>query len=227
MLLSSKPSGSRESQSAEEFTYPPAPSGKAADTNEGARAGQLWAAKVGSQARADPDTIVQKEQQFRMQGVEAGKAQARSEFEPQIAKLRGEIAKALRDFAAERDSYFHRVEEQLVRLTLTIAGKILHREAQVDPLLLTGILRVALEKVAANTNTRMRAHPADIKVWREYFDQEEENFPAPELIGDPQLEPSRCILETELGTTEIGLETQLKEIEQGFLDLLAQRPGSR
>jgi hypothetical protein len=30
-----------------------------------------------------------------------------------------------------------------------------------------------------------------------------------------------------MGATEIGLETQLKEIEQGFLDLLAQRPGPR
>ena len=54
-----------------------------------------------------------------------------------------------------------------------------------------------------------------------------EHLTAPELVGDPDLEPSRCILETELGATEIGLETQLKEIEQGFLDLLAQRPGPR
>ncbi len=36
----------------------------------------------------------------------------------------------------------------------------------------------------------------------------------------------RCMLETEFGSTEIGLETHLKEIEQGFFDLLAQRPGS-
>ena len=69
-----------------------------------------------------------------------------------------------RDFAAERDSYFHRVEEQVVRLTLAIARKILHREAQVDPLLLTGVLRVALEKIGSNSsNTRLRANPADIK----------------------------------------------------------------
>ena len=114
-----------------------------------------------------------------------------------------------------------------MRLSLAIVRKILHRESQVDPLLLTGVLRVAMEKVASTTTTRLRANPADIKVWREYFAQDHEKYPAPELIGDPELEPSRCILETDLGTTEIGLETQLKEIEKGFLDLLAQRPGQQ
>ena len=46
----------------------------------------------------------------------------------------------------------------------------------------------------------------------------------PELSGDATLEPNRCQLETELGVTDLSLETQLKEIEQGLFDLLAQRP---
>jgi flagellar assembly protein FliH len=186
-----------------------------------------WTARADSQSRVDTEAAAYREQQSWIKGVEAGKVEARAEFEQQAAKLREEIARALLEFAAERGSYFHRVEEQVVRLTLEIARKILHREAQVDPLLLTGVLRVALEKIGSNTNIRLRARPSDIAVWREYFAQSPENFPMPELIGDPELEPSRCVLETELGATEIGLETQLKEIEQGFLDLLAQRPGAR
>lgn len=174
----------------------------------------------------DSAAAAQKEQLAWSKGLEAGKAEARAVFEQQCAGLREEVSRSLHDFAGERDAYFQRVEEQVVRLTLAIARKILHREAQVDPLLLTGILRVALERIGANTNTRLRAHPSDIKVWRDYFAQARENFPVPELIGDPEISSGRCILETELGTTEIGLETQLKEIEQGFLDLLAQRPGS-
>ena len=48
--------------------------------------------------------------------------------------------------------------------------------------------------------------------------------PTPDLIGDPHLALGHCVLETDLGTTHISLETQLKEIEQGFLDLLEHRP---
>ena len=43
-------------------------------------------------------------------------------------------------------------------------------------------------------------------------------------MGDATLGPGHCILETELGSTDLTLESQLKEIEQGFFDLLAQRP---
>jgi flagellar assembly protein FliH len=191
---------------------------------EGARA---WAEKAGMKGAPSQPTVEQREQQARARGFEEGKNAARAELEQIAAGLRQQIAAALRDFVVERDTYFHRVEEQVVRLCLAIVRKILHRESQIDPLLLTGVLRVAMEKVASSTTTRLRANPADIRVWREYFSQDREKYPPPELVGDPELEPSRCILETDLGTTEIGLETQLKEIEQGFLDLLAQRPGPR
>ena len=90
-----------------------------------------------------------------------------------------------------------------------------------------GLSRQVPRAERGSIHSRAGASREHIKVWREYFAQAREHFPVPELIGDPELEPSRCILETEIGTTEIGLDTQLKEIEQGFLDLLAQRPGAR
>ena len=224
--MSSKTNLLPETAETEQFTYPPATSGQAPDGSAAAQAKKLWAEKAAARGQTDADAAAQKEQQILRKGHEAGQAEARAAFEQQAARLREEISKALRDFTAERDAYFQRVEEQVVRLTLAIARKILHREAQVDPLLLAGILRVALEKIDANTNTRLRAHPSDIAIWRNYFAIANEKFRLPELIGDPEMPPGRCVLETELGVTEIGLETQLKEIEQGFLDLLAQRPGS-
>jgi flagellar assembly protein FliH len=36
-----------------------------------------------------------------------------------------------------------------------------------------------------------------------------------------------CILETEMGSANFSIEAQLKEVEQGFFDLLAQRPAVR
>jgi flagellar assembly protein FliH len=227
MPLSSKSMGSGESPRAEEFIYPVAPSGATAESGAAVGTAPRWMGREETNPQASAQAAAGREQQSWLKGVEAGKAEARTEHEQQVTKLREEIIRALREFAVERDSYFHRAEEQMVRLTMAIARKILNREAQVDPLLLTGVLRVALEKIGSGTNIRLRAHPSDIQVWREYFSERRENFPVPELIGDPELESSRCILETDLGTTEIGLETQLQEIEHGFLDLLAQRPGAR
>jgi hypothetical protein len=53
-----------------------------------------------------------------------------------------------------------------------------------------------------------------------------EGAPAPEVHEDAQLAAGECRMETSLGTTEAGIEAQLKEIETGLLDLLAERPTS-
>ena len=119
---------------------------------------------------------------------------------------------------------FEKVENDVVGLALAIARKILHRESQIDPLLLTGIVRVALENVSHETRVLLRVNPQEIRFWRDYFSQTPEIHPVPELLGDASLTPGQCVLETDVGNTQISLETQLKEIEQGFLDLLQQRP---
>lgn len=159
-------------------------------------------------------------------GLREGEIRARAAFDARAAGLQAAISQALNNFQKERDDYFGRIETEVVQLSLAIARKILHRESQIDPLLLTGLVHVALEKFDAGTRVRLRANPSDIHFWNEYFAQHSGSG-TPELIGDPALKPGECMLETEVGSTQISLETQLKEIEQGFFDLLEQRPRGR
>jgi flagellar assembly protein FliH len=62
--------------------------------------------------------------------------------------------------------------------------------------------------------------------WKQFF-AATANAARIEVVEDPQLTDQDCLLETELGTANFGLDTQLKEVEQGFFDLLALRPASR
>jgi flagellar assembly protein FliH len=160
-------------------------------------------------------------------GLAEGEARVRAEGEKTLAALCGEVSETVRQFAAQRDRYFERVENEVVQLSLSIARKILHREVQIDPLLLAGIVRVALDGLNDGTQVRLRANPQEIPFWRDYFSRSPEGQAAPELLGDPSLACGSCTLETELGSTHVSLDTQLKEIEQGFLDLLEHRPRER
>ena len=98
-------------------------------------------------------------QMARDAGRQEGLSQARTDFEPQIAQLRGTVAQAVANFATERATYYQNVEREVVQLSLSIARKILHREAQMDPLLLAGMVRVALDKIEAGTKVVLRVHP--------------------------------------------------------------------
>jgi|SRR5579863_1242729 len=167
-----------------------------------------------------------REAQIRAQGRQEGQAEADKLFTERLARERDSLASALAQFTRDRGAYFQKVEGEVVQLALSIARKILHRESQLDPLLLAGIVRVALEKIDGATGVVLRVHPQNAQDWRRYLAEHLEPADVPEIVEDPAQPPGRCTLETSMGTAMLGLEGQLKEIEQGLMDLLAARPGA-
>jgi len=165
-----------------------------------------------------------RETQARAQGRQEGLTDARAAFDLQLGRERASLATALAEFTRDRAAYFQKVEGEVIQLALAIARKILHREAQLDPLLLAGIVRVALEKIDGATGVVLRIHPENAPDWRRYLTTQLEPADRPEIVEDPAQPADRCTLETSMGTALIGLEVQLKEIEQGLMDLLAARP---
>jgi len=182
---------------------------------------------AGGFGAADPERArATREVQARLEGKQEGQAEARKSLEEQLERERSGIASALAQFTRDRAIYFQKVEAEVVQLALSIARKILHREAQLDPLLLAGIVRVALEKIDGATGVILRLHPQNAEDWRRYLATHVEPADLPEIVEDITLPRDQCTLETSMGTAAIGLELQLKEIEQGLMDLLAARPGT-
>jgi flagellar assembly protein FliH len=166
---------------------------------------------------------LQREEAAHAAGVREGEARARAAYEIQIEEYRRGMAETLKSFTDERNRYFLAVEHEVVQLALNIARKILRREAQIDSRLLAGMVRVALEQTGQKTQVTVRAHPEQVSALRTFFAQEMPENP-PQVLEDPAMSLNCCVLEAALGTTEIGPEVQLKEIEQGLLDLQSATP---
>ncbi len=129
-----------------------------------------------------------------------------------------QLASLLETFHAERERYLHLVEPEVVKLALAVAARILRREAQMDPLLLTGAVRVALGQLSASIEVRLRVPAADLALWTEAIALLP-NLPVkPTVAGDDGLRLGDCLVETRLGTVDLGLRSQLAEIERGFFD---------
>jgi flagellar assembly protein FliH len=158
------------------------------------------------------------------EGVREGLRQSQQALEQQLAGEREKVADAVRSFAQKTSEYYSRAEVELVHLALAIAAKILHREAQVDRMLVAALVKVAMEKLQHGTSATVRVRPEEVADWNRYFEGNAGGEIRVEVKPDPSIAAHNCVLETDLGTTELGLDAQLKEIEQGFFDLLAQRP---
>ena len=202
----------------ESFRYPSVAAG-----------GMLSPAVVGVSAGGNADQALRREiaaavEAAREQGFQQGSAQASAAREQAAEQERMAIAQAIRDFSAQQGMYFRRVETEVVRLALAIARKILHREAQMDPLLLAGVVRVAIEQVQAGSRLRLRTSPESQRLWSEFCAGKLGNEINVEVVADDHLQGCACVLESEMGSTQISLDAQLREIENGFFDLLEQKP---
>jgi flagellar assembly protein FliH len=162
----------------------------------------------------------------RAEAVEQTEQRLRQQNESQLQAARAAIAEALQAFEVQRAEYFARVEAEVVQLALAIAAKILHREAQMDPMILAALVKMTVDKMREGSSVTVRVAPGRAARWKQYF-AAQANGARVEIKEDATLNEHDCVLETELGVANFGLDTQLKEVEQGFLDLLALRPESR
>jgi len=162
--------------------------------------------------------LSQKLESVRQGALREGRQQAGTEQGSWRAECIGQLQGAIEEFRMQRDGYMARVEHEVVRLALGIAERILHREAQMDPMLLSGAVRVALGQLAESTEVRLRV-PADQKeMWAEMVRLMPGLPLRPEVQGDEGMREAEAMLETSLGTVDLGVKAQLGEIERSFFE---------
>ncbi len=144
------------------------------------------------------------------------------ELEQRLQEDRAMVLKACDDFSRERTRYFAAVETQVVKLALAIAARVLYRESKMDPLLLSAAVRVALEKVEGESEVRLRVPVSEAAMWSAEF--EARGGGPLSVVGEEGMARGECVLETSVGTVELGIAAQLGEIERGFFDLMQRRP---
>lgn len=163
--------------------------------------------------------VEQASQEGFQKGLRQGEAEGRKQA---MAQLDGELerlGRSVADMAALRGAIRREAEEELVKLALVIARRILHRELTVDPEALSGLVKAALEKIELRDTYRVRTHPDHAGTVARCLAQ----IGAPqkiEVTPDPSLEKGSVIFETGRGSLDASAETQLAEIQRGLADLV-------
>ena len=158
----------------------------------------------------------------RLQGMEEGRRAEREALraacDKELARQGQKMADLVAQFDRARDQYLHSAEREVVTLALAVAARILRREAQMDPLLLTGAVRVALGQIAQSTEVRLKIPACDFELWNEAI----QHLPAlagkPIVMGVEGMRTGDCEVETAMGKADLGIRAQLSEIERGFFD---------
>lgn len=170
-------------------------------------------------ARRDAEREAQGLEQARREGFSAGVAAGRRETEEQVRPAIDALAGNLAELARVRDVIREEATHDLVRLAVSIAARVIHREVSVDPDALTGLVKTAFLKLQSREIQRVRMHPGVESLVRKSLEQSgsPKNLV---LTADPALNPGELFLETPQGILDASVDTQLREIERGLIDRL-------
>lgn len=156
------------------------------------------------------------------QGRREGDAAAQQASAERIDTAVKSLATTIERLSATRAGFRQEAEEDVVKLGIAIARRVLNREIQVDGEAMLGIVKAALQRIDARELHRVRLHPehsgavtvalAAMSLPRRI-----------EVIADGTLEPGAAIFETSRGSLDASIETQLREIERGFVDVVHTR----
>jgi flagellar assembly protein FliH len=152
-------------------------------------------------------------------GLREGEAEGRRKAQAQLDGEIERLGRTVAEMAGLRHAIRREAEEELVRLALAIARRILHRELTVDPEALTGLVKAALEKIEIRDTYRVRTHPDHAATVTRCL----AHMGAPQkiaVVADVSLEKGSAVFETGRGSLDASVETQLAEIQRGLVDLL-------
>jgi type III secretion protein L len=162
---------------------------------------EKFAAEIRREAHADAENL-------RAEAYREGVEKAVTEFEQNLLDVR-EI----------RERVWRETEQDLLRLAVRLTEKILGRELKSDKKTVADIVATALQNARQQEKLTVRVNPADLPI----IEKEIENLTRTgrikfmDFIADPRVTEGGCLIESEVGTIDARLETQLRVLERALL----------
>lgn len=146
--------------------------------------------------------------QLRREALEQGREQSASEFNETLANA-----------YQKRDATLRDIEPEVLKLAVKIAEKIIGRELQTDRKAIADMVAAALRNVRQQERLIIRVNPSDLATVEEFKSSLNHAGRATflDFEPDPKIQSGGCIIESEVGTVDARLETQLKILERALL----------
>jgi len=146
-------------------------------------------------------------------------AQATSPAEPGVqaglealCSARSALEKAAGELRELQQRFLKEAEEQLLKLSVEIARKVLVQEIKAESYEVDPIVRQALGEIPRETDVVVYMNPNDLSRCELAGEGDRDASRQVRFVPDPAVKPAECRLETSQGTVESSVEGHLVEI---------------
>jgi type III secretion protein L len=128
----------------------------------------------------------------------------------------GELNQILARTSQRADELTKGWEQNMLRLSVRVAEKIIGEQLKVQPETIVSIVREALRGTRPGRRLSIQVNEAEAQQVRSRVDRLRDSVSASsdiEIVASPSVAPGGCVIESELGVIDARLETQLKCLE--------------
>lgn len=120
-----------------------------------------------------------------------------------------------------RDKVLRESEDELINLVMLVARKVIIREVAQDRCILAGVVKSALSALSSREEVTIRLNPDDfalLETGREECLQKELLSERLQLKADSTIASGFCQIDTEMGTIDAGLNSQLEAVYRNLIE---------
>ena len=146
-------------------------------------------------------------------------AELKAEWAVRQDALRSEIDLIAGDIGAAREALWRTQETEMVALALDIAKQVIKTEVSQNPAVVHAVLANALRRITDKDNVRVRVSVSDaprVKEAREDLMEVVDGLRFIEIAEDRRVGDGGCVIETNAGTIDAKIETQIAEVARAL-----------
>ncbi len=164
-------------------------------------------------AQQEADEIVRR-------ATEEGNKQRQDGHEAGYQEGLAQVTELLVKARLEQEQLLKNANKDLMDLAFRIAEKIIGKQLEMEPKTILSVVNQALQNVRQSKQITIRVHPDDAKILKRDPDQLQETLGRQRIIDvmeDKKVHRGGCIIESEIGTVEAQLHTQLERLKKVLL----------
>ena len=144
---------------------------------------------------------------------QAGYEAARRDLQAETETIAESFVKSLEELAAFRGRLRDRYERELLEVALGVARKVVQQELAERPEIWLTMIRAAVRRAVERGRIVLRVPGTLAAFLRERMPELRASLEAVkeiEVVEDPGLPPSGCVIESSFGEVDIGVESQIE-----------------
>ena len=180
---------------------------------------QAEAAKIIEKANGEREELLSASRQ---DGYNEGRDAGYKEGKAEVDRLVARTHKILEAVLARREEILSGTEQQVVELVILMARKVIKIISENQKNVVMANVAQALKKIRGRSDVTIRVNLEDVKLTTDHiqdFIHSVENVQGITVLEDSTVEKGGCVVETDFGSIDARISSQLSELEAKILEI--------